>query len=82
MPVCSPTYLAEHGPFPDGKRLGSASLLHLDTLQGDRWFTWQSWLDAIGEDIVDGNYGLVFNTYNLVIEAAIADQGWRLAGRG
>ncbi|KAB2786890.1 LysR family transcriptional regulator [Brucella anthropi] len=82
VPVCSPTYLAEHGPFPDGKRLGAASLLHLDTLQGDRWFTWQSWLDAIDEDIEDGNYGLVFNTYNLVIEAAIADQGVALGWAG
>lgn len=82
MPVCSPAYLAAHGPFPGGKGLGSTSLLHLDALQGDRWFTWRSWLDLIGEDIEDGNHGLVFNTYNLVIEAAVADQGVALGWDG
>lgn len=82
VPVCSPVYLEKSDVFPNGKGLGAASLLHLDTLQGDRWFTWQSWLHAIGEEIVDGNYGLVFNTYNLVIEAAIADQGVALGWSG
>ncbi|OYR14761.1 LysR substrate-binding domain-containing protein [Brucella thiophenivorans] len=82
MPVCSPGFLERHGPFPDGKDLGKAALLHLDTLQGDRWFTWQTWLDQIHEDIDDHNYGLVFNTYNLVLEAAIADQGVALGWAG
>ncbi len=33
-PVCSSAFLAAHGPFPEGKGLGSTSLLHLDALQG------------------------------------------------
>jgi putative choline sulfate-utilization transcription factor len=82
VPVCSPGFLKQHGPFPNGKGLGSTALLHLDTLQGDRWFTWPSWLDAIDEEIDDGNYGLVFNTYNLVLEAAIAEQGVALGWAG
>ncbi|MGU3398882.1 LysR substrate-binding domain-containing protein [Brucellaceae bacterium D45D] len=82
VPVCSPAFLEKNGPFPEGKGLGNAPLLHLDTLQGDRWFTWGSWLNAIGEDIDDGNRGLVFNTYNLVVEAAIADQGVALGWAG
>lgn len=81
-PVCSPGLLGRRGPFPGGKGLGSAPLLHLDTLQGDRWYTWPTWLDAIGQDIADGNRGLVFNTYNLVIEAAIAEQGVALGWEG
>ena len=81
-PVCSPAFLERHGPFAGGQGLGAAPLLHLDTLQGDRWYTWRSWLDAIGETIADGNHGLVFNTYNLVIEAAIADQGVALGWAG
>lgn len=82
VPVCSPAYLEQHGPFSQGKGLGGAALLHLDTLQGDRWFTWETWLDAIGEEIDEGNRGLVFNTYNLVIDAAIADQGVALGWSG
>lgn len=82
VPVCSPGFLERHGPFPKGKGLSSAALLHLDTLQGDRWYTWQTWLDAIDEEIDDDNYGLVFNTYNLVLEAAIAEQGVALGWAG
>ncbi|ASV83405.1 lysR substrate binding domain protein [Ochrobactrum quorumnocens] len=82
VPVCSPGFLDQHGPFPNGKGLRSTALLHLDTLQGDRWFTWPTWLDAIDQEIDDGNYGLVFNTYNLVLEAAIAEQGVALGWAG
>lgn len=81
-PVCSPRFLEQHGPFPDGKGLGSSALLHLDTLQGDRWFTWQTWLNKTDQEIEDNNYGLVFNTYNLVLEAAIAEQGIALGWAG
>lgn len=82
VPVCSPTFLEKHGPFPDGKGLGTAALLHLDTLQGDRWFTWETWLNEIGQDIAEDHKGLVFNTYNLVLEAAIAHQGVALGWHG
>lgn len=81
-PVCSPAFLREHGPFPNGKGLKSSALLHLDTLQGDRWYTWQTWLNEINEEIDDKNYGLIFNTYNLVLEAAIANQGIALGWSG
>lgn len=82
VPVCSPTFLENYGPFPGGKGLGSASLLHLDTFQGDRWYTWQTWLDSIDEEITADNRGVVINTYNLVIDAAIAHQGVALGWCG
>ncbi|MBV2143468.1 LysR family transcriptional regulator [Falsochrobactrum sp. TDYN1] len=82
VPVCSPLFYKKHGPFPNGKGLGSAPLLHLDTFQGHRWYTWQGWLEAVGEEIDIDNRGLVFNTYNLVVEAAIADQGVALGWAG
>lgn len=81
-PVCSPAFLQEHGPFPNGKGLRSSALLHLDTLQGNRWHTWESWLSSINEDMKEGNYGLIFNTYNLVLEAAIVNQGIALGWSG
>lgn len=81
-PVCSPAFLQKFGPFPHGKGLSAAPLLHLDTLQGARWYTWESWLEAINSEINDHNSGLVFNTYNLVLEAAIADQGVALGWAG
>lgn len=82
IPVCSPHFLKCNGPFSGGKGLSKTALLHLDTLQGDRWHTWRTWLDHINKDIDEGNYGLVFNTYNLVLEAAIADQGVALGWVG
>ncbi len=81
-PVCSPEFLRHHGPFPHGKGLSHAPLLHLDTLQGNRWYTWESWLDEIHQEIDDDHTGLVFNTYNLVLEAAIANQGVALGWAG
>ncbi|MFK4825875.1 LysR family transcriptional regulator [Paenochrobactrum sp. BZR 588] len=81
-PVCSPAFLRKFGPFSNGKGLNSAPLLHLDTLQGARWYTWESWLDEVNLEIDDHNSGLVFNTYNLVLEAAIADQGIALGWAG
>ncbi|MDR6434179.1 LysR substrate-binding domain-containing protein [Brucella pseudogrignonensis] len=82
VPVCSPAFLEEHGPFPNAAGIKSSALLHLDTLQGDRWYTWPTWLEAINEKIDEGNYGLIFNTYNLVLEAAMADQGIALGWVG
>lgn len=82
VPVCAPAYLEKHGPFPQGRGLERTSLLHLDTLQGHRWFTWESWLDRIGMEPERDNYGLVLNTYNLVIEAAMAEQGVALGWLG
>jgi len=82
VPVCSPAFLEVHGPFPNAAGIKSSALLHLDTLQGDRWYTWQTWLEAINEEIDEANYGLIFNTYNLVLEAAMADQGIALGWAG
>ncbi|MFC0246739.1 LysR substrate-binding domain-containing protein [Falsochrobactrum ovis] len=82
VPVCSPAFLERHGPFPQGKGLGTASLLHLDSFQGNRWYTWHDLLDSIGDELAENNRGVVFNTYNLVIEAAIAHQGIALGWDG
>ncbi|MTH36294.1 LysR family transcriptional regulator [Paracoccus limosus] len=76
VPVCAPGYGA--------RDLGTAELIHLDGPQPLRWFDWQSYLTATGarhdQDRLRGN--MRFNTYSLVIEAALAGQGVALGWRG
>jgi putative choline sulfate-utilization transcription factor len=82
VPVCSPGFLARHGPFPDAASLSRAPLLHLDTVGRPRWFTWTSWLATLGvqREPAQGDLGL--NTYGFVIQAALAEQGVALGWLG
>jgi len=83
VPVCSPGWLDRHGPIRHPADLAEADLLHLETSQDHRWFTWESWLKAAGADLApDRRGGIVLNTYTMVIEAAMAGQGVALGWRG
>ncbi|SCM76082.1 Transcriptional regulator, LysR family [uncultured Pleomorphomonas sp.] len=83
LPVCSPGWLDRHGPIAHPADLAEADLLHLETSQDHRWFTWESWLRAAGADLPPGRRGgIVLNTYTMVIEAAMAGQGVALGWRG
>ncbi len=83
VPVCSPGWLDRHGPILHPADLAEADLLHLETSQDHRWFTWESWLRAAGAELPpDRRGGIVLNTYTMVIEAAIAGQGVALGWRG
>lgn len=82
LPVCSPTWLDRHGPILRPGDLVDADLLHLETTQEHRWFTWQSWLRAAGSHLTERRNGLVFNTYTMVVDAALAGQGVALGWRG
>ena len=82
VPVCSPAFLARHGPFPDAASLARVPLLHLDTIGRPRWFTWTSWLETQGvaREPTEGDLGL--NTYGFVIQAALTEQGAALGWIG
>ncbi|PYF07706.1 putative choline sulfate-utilization transcription factor [Rhodobacter viridis] len=80
VPVCAPALRAglPAGVLPD------APLIHLDAEPGAVWFDWPSYLRALtlARDPHAERGDLRFNTYALVIEAALAGQGVALGWRG
>ncbi|WP_165215973.1 choline sulfate utilization transcriptional regulator [Affinirhizobium pseudoryzae] len=83
-PVCTPRFLERHGPLQRPAEIAAATLLHLDTMGSAPWFDWGSYLKALGtsHDLPPGQGELCFNTYALVIQAALADQGLAIGWLG
>jgi putative choline sulfate-utilization transcription factor len=83
-PVCAPGFLATHGPYGQADRLAGATLLHLDTQGPSPWHDWTSYFHALGvtHPGQEAQGELCFNTYALVVQAAIAEQGLALGWLG
>lgn len=81
FPVCAPAYARRHGPFREPRDLLDATLLQLDPLSPD-WITWHKWFLGrgveLGEDEVP--VAINFNSYPILLEAAIEAQGVALGG--
>jgi DNA-binding transcriptional LysR family regulator len=81
QPVCSPAYLADHGPFPDADSLNRANLLHLHERHwsanaiGWQPLGWEEWFRAQGSRWAKDTASLTTNKVVLLIEAAIAGEG-------
>lgn len=82
VPVCAPGYLSRKGPFDNASRLAAETLIHLEGESRTRWFSWQSWLKELGVARKPSSGDLSLNTYNLVIQAALAEQGVALGWIG
>ena len=74
FPVCSPDYVARHGPFETIEDLLGESILRMDDLD-PTWIDWPAWLDAMGVSTPSGQPGLRFNNYTLEVQAAVNGQG-------
>lgn len=83
-PVCSPDYLRRCGEFPSPASLADAELL---TLHRKHWsseaigwlpITWSDWFSANGLDEPARLPRMVSNSYPLLVEAAVAGQGFVL----
>lgn len=80
VPVCSPEYLVQHGPFYLPTDLTEATLLHDDSPDNDPSCpNWEMWLSAAGAPNIDSARGPRFNQSSLVIEAAALGRGVALA---
>ena len=80
VPVCSPEYLMQHGPFYLPSDLTEATLLHDDSPDNDPSCpNWEMWLGAAGAPNIDSSRGPRFNQSSLVIEAATLGRGVALA---
>lgn len=74
FPICSPAYIARHGPIADLKDLASRHLLHLDSGHHDG-VTWLDFLFAFDRSLAASERGRIYNNYILVLHAAIAGEG-------
>lgn len=83
-PVCSPAYLRSCGPFPDAASLAVAELLALHpkhwSSEAIGWFPidWNDWFSAHGIEGAMPVPRVVSNNYPLLVEAAVAGQGFVL----
>lgn len=82
MPVCTPGYFNRHGPFETPANLAQHTLIHLEGDADSRWFSWQSWLKEEGVTRQPAIGDLSLNAYNLVLQAALAEQGIALGWAG
>lgn len=70
IPVCSPEFLAKHGPLDSPEALAHAPLIHDDTLVGRANIaTWEDWFKAAGVK-ADVSRGLRFNSADHALDAA------------
>ncbi len=81
-PVCSPKFAARHALGRDPRRIAGLPLLHLQSTPHPRWFSWRDWFASAELDADRGPGDLSLNTYGLVVQAAIADQGIALGWAG
>lgn len=84
VPVCTQAYLDRNGPFADPNALAKARLIHLDAVTPAPWFDWTRYFGDLGStrDLIANQGDLSFNTYSLVTQAAIEDQGVALGWMG
>ncbi|MEZ5911515.1 MAG: LysR family transcriptional regulator [Paracoccaceae bacterium] len=80
-PVASPLYLARRGLDPARPVFVGQTLL---TMQSARrhWYDWPAWFEATGAHMPEDTRHLDFNTYAMVVNAALAGQGIALSWAG
>lgn len=82
FPVCSPGFLATHGPIEDLARLAEVPLLTLTADQGQSWLDWPRYFQHLAGPPRQAPSELTFNNYTLLVQAAIAGQGVGMGWRG
>ena len=81
QPVCSPGFLAAHGPFDDPARLNRVNLLHLHdrhwNAEAIGWqpLGWPEWFRAQGAEWEKAPSSLSTNKVSLLMEATLAGKG-------
>lgn len=79
-PICSPEYLEGHQPMGKPAELVNQSLLHLDDAFWTGWpwsarTNWRSWLSEFGIELPSRPHGLIFSSYQMVVQAAMRGHG-------
>ncbi|SLN70274.1 Glycine cleavage system transcriptional activator [Roseovarius albus] len=80
--VCSPEFLAIHGPINAANDLLNLQLLSLSRPVLADWQTWQGWFANLGfQDDRTHNF-IGFNNYDMLIQAAVSGEGIALGWLG
>lgn len=74
FPVCSPSYMASAPPIKSVDDLASHQLIHSFDAHRKR-MGWSEWLGLFGSASAEIEPNLVFNDYQLAIQAALAGEG-------
>lgn len=80
MAVCSPAYLAEHGPIAGVEDLPQHALLSFEERHRDR-LGWRGWLEHHGVAVTRLRQDFVFTDALASVEAAVQGQGVALGWR-
>lgn len=82
-PVCAPGLLARLSPVFNAEDLARSKLIHLDSTSAS-WFDWNAYFAALGHrrDVDKDQGDISFNTYSLVVQAALGEQGVALGWTG
>lgn len=81
QPVCSPGFLAEHGPFDAPDSLNRVNLMHLHDRHwsadaiGWQPLGWAEWFRAQGAEWAKAPSSLSTNKVSLLVQAALAGEG-------
>jgi len=79
FPVCAPAYLEKSGPIAGLAQLVDETLLYLT--QFDRnWVTWDTWFQSFGIPHEKPARGIQFDSYTVLLHAALRGEGVALAG--
>jgi putative choline sulfate-utilization transcription factor len=74
-PVCSPAFRTQHPHVDTAANLAALPLLHVQPTEPERWLAWNSWFAAHGLAAPEESQGMMFNSYSLVVQAALMGQG-------
>jgi putative choline sulfate-utilization transcription factor len=74
-PVCSPAYLGDRKLPLGPDEIAKMRLLHLRSNSPQRWFDWDEWFAGVGAQPPGRHQELVFNNYQIVLQAVLLGQG-------
>jgi putative choline sulfate-utilization transcription factor len=83
-PVCAPGFLSAASEAVTPEDFAKLKLIHLESSWASTWHDWPSYLAAAGvhRNIEHGRGDISFNTYSLVVQSAIGQQGLALGWAG
>jgi LysR family transcriptional regulator, glycine cleavage system transcriptional activator len=74
-PVCSPAFAQAHRRVAQPDDLTALPLLHVHAPHPSRWLSWDAWFAAHSLPPPEASFSATFNSYSLVIQAALLGHG-------
>lgn len=74
-PVCAPSFLGDRATPLSPSEIAKLRLLHLRSNAPQRWFDWDEWFAGMEASPPARHQELVFNNYQIVLQAVMLGQG-------